>query len=421
MRVRPPLQGLPRPRRRAGGRAVRRPARSRACPASATGSRCARSSRPPPRRSRWPGARRPRGHAGHRAADGLARPGPAGRRGCTSGCRCPAAPATPAATSPHALEQALDAEPGTPIAPTALPGPGARLQDLLDPTAAARGRRSTTASTSGSRASTTAAPRWSPRWSGPTRRWCPTVRLTVGRGRLLVPDPGPAATCAGSCRTTRTPCSTRWPGCTPPAPTRSARTPATSASFRAHGLVVPVWDLEPGTSADALEEPVDRVRRPAGRGAGRQLAARRRRAAGQVRPAQPAAHPALTMYAVSRLAQRTALASQQLRKLVLDAPWDWLAGALASDIVADQARALLHPPSVALGPFHVRPAAGPERRISVVGGLPPAADQVPSGSRLIGQDMHRGPPRPLPSSLPAIRTTSMPASSSRALVSTLRS
>ena len=26
--------------------------------------------------------------------------------------------------------------------------------------------------------------------------------------------------------------------------------------FRAHGLVVPVWDLPPGTGAAALEEPV---------------------------------------------------------------------------------------------------------------------------------------------------------------------
>jgi hypothetical protein len=28
-------------------------------------------------------------------------------------------------------------------------------------------------------------------------------------------------------------------------------------SFRAHGLVVPVWDLPAGTSAESLEEPVD--------------------------------------------------------------------------------------------------------------------------------------------------------------------
>ena len=44
-----------------------------------------------------------------------------------------------------------------------------------------------------------------------------------------------------------------------------------------------------------------------------------------------------------------------------------------------------------------------------------------SGSRATGQLMQRGPPRPEPSSEPAIRTTSMPASSSRALVSSLRS
>ena len=44
-----------------------------------------------------------------------------------------------------------------------------------------------------------------------------------------------------------------------------------------------------------------------------------------------------------------------------------------------------------------------------------------AGSRSTGQDMQRGPPRPLPSSLPWIRITSMPAASSRALVSMLRS
>lgn len=44
-----------------------------------------------------------------------------------------------------------------------------------------------------------------------------------------------------------------------------------------------------------------------------------------------------------------------------------------------------------------------------------------SGSRAIGQDMHRGPPRPDPSSEPAIRKTSIPEASSLAFVSTLRS
>ena len=44
-----------------------------------------------------------------------------------------------------------------------------------------------------------------------------------------------------------------------------------------------------------------------------------------------------------------------------------------------------------------------------------------SGSRSIGHDMHRGPPRPRPSSAPAIVITSIPAWRSRVFVSTLRS
>ena len=43
------------------------------------------------------------------------------------------------------------------------------------------------------------------------------------------------------------------------------------------------------------------------------------------------------------------------------------------------------------------------------------------GPRETGQLMHRGPPRPLPSSEPAIRSTSMPAASSASLVTVFRS
>ena len=43
------------------------------------------------------------------------------------------------------------------------------------------------------------------------------------------------------------------------------------------------------------------------------------------------------------------------------------------------------------------------------------------GSRSTGHDMQRGPPRPVPSSEPAISTTSMPSSARRWLVSVLRS
>jgi hypothetical protein len=44
-----------------------------------------------------------------------------------------------------------------------------------------------------------------------------------------------------------------------------------------------------------------------------------------------------------------------------------------------------------------------------------------TGSRAVGQDMHRGPPRPVPNSEAAIVNTSIPASSRRALVRALRS
>jgi hypothetical protein len=43
------------------------------------------------------------------------------------------------------------------------------------------------------------------------------------------------------------------------------------------------------------------------------------------------------------------------------------------------------------------------------------------GSRATGQDMQRGPPRPVPNSDPAMVSTSIPASCRRVLVCTLRS
>ena len=50
-----------------------------------------------------------------------------------------------------------------------------------------------------------------------------------------------------------------------------------------------------------------------------------------------------------------------------------------------------------------------------------ASVQVHAGSLSIGQVMQRGPPRPRPSSLPAMVTTSMPCLRSMVLVATLRS
>ena len=60
-------------------------------------------------------------------------------------------------------------------------------------------------------------------------------------------------------------------------------------------------------------------------------------------------------------------------------------------------------------------------RIDLACEVPGVLDYRASGSRCSGQDRHRGPPRPEPSSEPEIASTSMPASASRALVSTLRS
>ena len=116
-------------------------------------------------------------------------------------------------------------------------------------------------------------------------------------------------------------------------------------SFRAHGLVVPVWDLAEGTSAEALEEPVDAF-------AGRLAEALAdtsplddAAAAGPGRPAQPAAHPALSARAGCVPAGRSAVRTHQ--ESCCSASPDLGYRRL-------QARALLHPPSVALGPFHVR-------------------------------------------------------------------
>lgn len=155
----------------------------------------------------------------------------------------------------HALELGLAAEPGTPIAPSALPGPGARLQDLLDTTVPLQVTvhdgfdfwlegvedRSPDVVASMERANEAVVP---------------TVRLT-------------SVQAAYWCRI-RERHHLRWvvPHEEDTLLDALARLHATGAdtlgegsryvgSFRAHGLVVPVWDLAPGTSAESLEEPVD--------------------------------------------------------------------------------------------------------------------------------------------------------------------
>jgi len=155
----------------------------------------------------------------------------------------------------HALELALVAEPGTPIAPTALPGAGARLQDLLDPTAPLDVQvhpgfdfwlegvddRSPDVVASMERANEAVVP---------------TVRLTSveaaywceirGRYHLRWVVPHDEDSLLDALARLHT---------------RDADTVGEGSryvgSFRAHGLAVPVWDLAEGTTAESLEEPVD--------------------------------------------------------------------------------------------------------------------------------------------------------------------
>lgn len=151
-----------------------------------------------------------------------------------------------------ALLAALDGQPGTPVIGTGVPGEGPRLQDLLDdsplavnvragfdfwvdgvedPTGeiAASLERANAAAVPTERLGSVEAAYWCQIRDTAHLRWVLPVpednffdaaaRLHVARSLDLGPD-------------------TRYIG-----------------AFRAHGLVVPVWDLAPGTTAAAVEEP----------------------------------------------------------------------------------------------------------------------------------------------------------------------
>jgi hypothetical protein len=155
----------------------------------------------------------------------------------------------------HALEQALDAEPGTPIVPGALPGPGPRLQDLLDtaaplqvtvhggfdfwlegvedrsPDVVASMERANEAVVPTVRLTSVEAAYWCQIRDRNHLRWVvPYDEESLLDALARLHASGDDTVGDGS----------RYVG-----------------SFRAHGLVVPVWDLAAGTSAEALEEPVD--------------------------------------------------------------------------------------------------------------------------------------------------------------------
>src|SRR6266699_1001049 len=93
--------------------------------------------------------------------------------------------------------------------------------------------------------------------------------------------------------------------------------------------------------------------------------------------------------------------------------------------VASSGRLAPGAPAAASGGSTARPAGtGTDWPAMVIGRGGPAATSASgaaAGSLPTGQAMQRGPPRPLPSSLPGTRITSIPAASSLALVSTLRS
>ncbi len=138
------------------------------------------------------------------------------------------------------LQRALEVEPGTPVAARRVPADGPRLQDLLDPEAAFEpvvhtgfefwvpDAENATPEVSASLERANAAAIPTVLLSGvDAAYWCETPEKT---------------TCAGSCRTPRSSSSTHWPGCTPPAPPRSARTPGSSARSGRTG-----WSSPSGT------------------------------------------------------------------------------------------------------------------------------------------------------------------------------
>jgi Family of unknown function (DUF5926)/SEC-C motif len=154
----------------------------------------------------------------------------------------------------HALERALAAEPGTPIEPQALPGPGARLQDLLDAGAPLEVR----------------VHEGFDFWIDGVEDRSPEVVASMERANeAVVPTARLASVEAAYWCQIRERFHLRWvmPHDEDALLDALARLHVAGAdkvgthskyvgAFRAHGLMVPVLDLEPGTTAEALEEPV---------------------------------------------------------------------------------------------------------------------------------------------------------------------
>ena len=293
-------QGSARPSRtRARSRRRSSRVRSPACRARPTGSRCARSSRPRPPRCGLPRARRPtaRREATVATVLPLAWPACAGSTARSSSACSPARPpATPAATWPTCCWRPRPPSPARPSPPTPLADrrhPAAAGHPR--PRRAVRGDRARGLRLLGRPTPRSSTPRARPRSSGPTRR--PSRRPSWTRPtRRTGAASASAPTCAGCCRTTRTPPPTPWPGCTPRGGQRDRRRhPAARGVPRLRPARA---GLGPGPDArapPATRTPAGRVRRPRFAEAlalGRPLTAGG--AAGPVGPAQPPGHAALT-------------------------------------------------------------------------------------------------------------------------------
>jgi Family of unknown function (DUF5926)/SEC-C motif len=169
------------------------------------------------------------------------------------GLQVPGGSGDPSRDVAAALLRAVDSEPGSPVPQVGPPGPGPRLQDVLDPSGTFEvavhtgfefwldddADRTPDLEASLERANASAVP--TQRLTGvEAAYWCRIgerehLRWVLPHGEDALLDAlarlharGESGLGGGS----------RYIG-----------------AFRAHGLLVPVWDLAPGTSADGVEEP----------------------------------------------------------------------------------------------------------------------------------------------------------------------
>ena len=157
----------------------------------------------------------------------------------------------------RALLEALEAEPGTPVTPSGPGGDGPRLQDVLDPAAAL---------------DVTVHPGFD-FWLDGVEDRSPEVRESLERANAAVVPTSRLGSVQAAywCRIGER-AHLRWVLPHPEdavldglarlhAAAASALLPGASryvGSFRVHGLLVPVWDLQPGTGPAELEEPAAR-------------------------------------------------------------------------------------------------------------------------------------------------------------------